>query len=377
MDPVQLIPDDEIAAMRQAVNAPVVQEEVEPAAQAEPEVETPAASAAAPDNNPAPDAAATAPASVPDPIVEKSKSFEEILAEKSKGKFSKWEDVEPIINTPKDEFVDDEVRHWNELKRKGIKLDKQFFELQNLDVEGLKDPKAILIQTMKLKGENLSDRALNVQLEKKYSISAWVDKEEGELTDEDAANKEIFMRDAQKDLEWLRDFKKQRTFIPEEDPEVAIAARAKQDAWQADWEKFVDGELSTKATSLSVIVDAETKDSFEYKVSEADRKEVSNIMKLLPRDMGAIMAQFIEPGPNGQPQYNHAKIQRMLLRDRVFDQAIANAKKDGIAEGAKKEIENLKNANFTPGSSAVVVDPEPKSESEALAAQLRKQGRVQ
>lgn len=376
MEPGQQISADEMAAMRQAAANPPAQVVEEPVVTPEPVAAEPVVPAVADDNNATPPVAPVVPAAAPEQVAEKPKSFEELLAERTKGKFNKWEDVEPIINAPKDEFVDDEVRHWNELKKKGVKLDKQFFELQNLDVEGLKDPKAILIQTMKLKGENLSDRALNVQLEKKYGISAWIDKEDHELTDEDAANKEIFVRDAKNELEWLRNFKKERTFVPEQDPEAVIAAKAKQDAWQANWEKFVDGELAPKATSLSVIVDPETKDSFEYKVSEADRKEVSDIMKLLPRDINAIFSRFIEPGENGTPQINHAKVQRMLLRDRAFDQAVANAKKDGIAEGAKKEIETLKNTNFTPASSVVVAAAEPESEEEARAAALRKQGRV-
>lgn len=371
----ELISTEEMAAMRQAANAPVESIIEMPASTPAADVIPPAATPAI-NSIPDPTLAAAIPAPVPEVPIEKPKSFEELLAERTKGKFNKWEDVEPIINASKDEFADDEVRHWNDLKKKGVKLDKQFFELQNLDIEGLKNPKEILLQTMKLKGENLSDRALNVQIEKKYGISTWIDKEESELTDEDAANKEIFMRDAQKDLEWLRNFKKERTFVPEQDPTVAATEQAKKDAFQANWEKFVDDDLSTKANSLSVVIDPETKDSFEYKISEADRKEVSDIMKLLPRDLSALFSRYVETDTNGNPQINHAKVQRMLLRDKVFDQAVVNARKDGEALGSKKEIENLKNANFIPANAQVIPDAQPTSEAEARAQAIRKQGKV-
>lgn len=310
------------------------------------------------------------------PVVEKTKSFEDYLAERSAGKYNKWEDVESVINAPKDEFADDEVRHWNELKKGGVKINKEFFELQSLDLESLKnDPQAILLQTMKLKGENLSDRTLKVNIEKKYGVSTWVDKEDSELTDEEAAYKETFIRDANNDLEWLRNFKKERTFIPTLDPAAVQKQEAEKATWQKNWEKFVDDDLTAKATSLSVVINPDTKDSFEYKISEADRKEVGDIMKLLPKDVNALFSPYLETDAQGNPQINHSKVQRMLLRDKVFDQAVINARKDGEAFGAKKEFENIKNLNFKPVESNVS-EGLPSSEEEAFAQAARKQGRV-
>lgn len=306
------------------------------------------------------------------------KSFEEILAERTKGKYKRWEEVESEINTPKEAFFDDEVRHWNNLKGKGVKLDKTFFELQSLNLDSLKDPKNILLQSMKLKEENnnVSDRTLLFLIEKKYGLSNWIEKEESELTDEDVANRELLGRDAQMEYKWLQDYKKERTFLPETDP-----AKAKQEAdakleWQAEWEQFVDGELSNKVSNLSVIVNPETKEVFDYKVSESDRKEVTELMKTLPKNVYALFNRFTETDSKGNAQIDHAKVAQMILRDKLFDQAVLKARSDGEAEGARKEIEKLKNVNFKPGDNGTAGELEPQTAKDALTKALKSQGKI-
>lgn len=368
---------EELAAMRSAFVNPGASNEPPKASDSTPEPEKNAEPAAAVDpkvnETPKPDEPTQVQNELP-----KQKSFEEYLEERTAGKYKKWEDVESVISAPRDEFADDEVRHWNELKKQGVKLDKEFFELQNLNLDSLKDPKSILLQAMKLKPENknLSDKTLLFQLEKKYGLSAWIDKDEAELTDEDQANKDFLVRDAQIEYDWMQDYKKKRTFVPQPDPEKIKAKQDADAAWQSDWERFVDDKLYGGVTNLSVVIDPETKDSFEYKISEADRKEIAEIMKVLPKNVNAMFKPFMETDSNGNPQINHSKVYQMLLRNKLFDQAVIKARSDGEAVGGRKEIEKIKNTNFTPTGSAPPAQAEAKSEDEAKARALKAQGKI-
>jgi len=379
-----MLTPEEIEAMRQGIkNSNAVPQADEPDTIPEPTPEpAPAAPATHPAEgdsslkNPTPPAPMAGLHPDPTPAAQPSKSFEEYLAEKTGGKFKKWEEVESVMNAPKDQFVDDEVRHWNELKKKGAKLDRTFFELQSLSLESLKTPKDILLQSMKLKEENsgLSDKTLLFQIEKKYGLSNWIEKEETELTDEDIANMELLGRDAKIEYNWLQNYKKERTFVPEVDPAVAQQQADAKAAWQASWDRYVDDNLYGKVTGISVQIDPATNDSFEYKISEVDRKEMGDIMKTLPKDVNAIFRPFLQEDAQGNPSINHEKVYEMLLKYKIFDQAVSKARQDGEALGAKKELKKIKNVGFVPGEGNTVVETAPKTESEAIAAQLRKQG---
>lgn len=316
------------------------------------------------------------------------KSFEEILAERSQGKFQKWEDLEQEINTPRDQFADDNIKHWNELAKKGIKLDKDFFELQSLNLEDDEmNPEDVILQAMRRKDEysGLSEKTLKRDLDKKYNYSAWIDKfdnngllKEGEeLTDDDLANQEIMLRDSQRDLEWLKNYKKERTFIPEPDQAELQRQSDNQKQKLQNFEKFVDDELFAKITNLStkVKIDDNTTESFEYKPSEADRKEQAALMKLLPLGTSILVNRFAEKQPDGSMKINDQRVYQMLLRDKTYDDAVSNAYKDGMAHGAKKFVkEEVKNVTFqaadhNSGNQA------PQTEEEALALAMKASGK--
>lgn len=304
-----------------------------------------------------------------------TKSLDDYLTERTAGKFKKWEDIEKVINTPSVKFANDNIRHWNELAEKGIELNEEFFELQRLDVDKLKDPSDILLQAMKRKPEykGLSESTLKLQINKKYNISEWKDKESDDFTDEDKMNQEIYMRDAHNESEWLTNLKKERTFSKQPDPELLKQQQAEAEAFEAKWEKFVDDDLYSKVTNLSTVVDESTKEAFEYKISETDRKEVANQMKLLSKDVNVIFNQFLEKDSGGNVQLNHRKVYEMLIKNKVWDEAIKHAFNDAKALGALKEVKAIKNINFSAGDKPNVA-AHPKTKAEALAAELRAKG---
>lgn len=304
----------------------------------------------------------------------KVKTFEEELTERFEGKYKNADELKAALNTPKEEFADDEVKHWNELKKKGVKLDKEFFELQSKDFESMTDPFDVSIEAMKLKPENknLSAKTLQVQLNKKYNLSEWIDKDEVDLTEEDVANKEIFMRDAQADKDWLINYKKERTFVPQEDPEKIKKQSEMKAANLKNWETFVDTELTAKVKKLSTVIDDKSGVNFDYEVSSGDAEEASKIMKTLPDRIDAIFDQFTSVDDKGVKQINHHKVFEMIVKNKNYDQAVKNAYRDGLAEGAKKEIkENVKNIDFTQKDSKSIPNGEPISREDAIRKAIR------
>jgi hypothetical protein len=312
---------------------------------------------------------------VVDPVVEepvKVKSFDEELSERFEGKFKNADELKAALNTPKEEFVSEEIKHWNELAKKGIKLDKEFFELQSKDFDKMEDPIQIRIEAMKLKPENkgLSNKTLEIKLNKEYNLNEWIDKDVADLTDEDIANKEILMRDAQIDKDWLVNYKKERVFVPQTDPAKIQEQLDLESAIQSNWEKFVDDELAAKSKKLSTVIDEKTGLKFEYDVSTGDAEEAGKIMKSLPKNINAIFEQFAYTDDKGVKQINHQKVVDMIIKSKNYDQAVKNAYRDGIAEGAKKEITTLKNTNFTKADGKVNTG-EPQSREEAIRKAVR------
>lgn len=304
------------------------------------------------------------------------KSFEEHIAEKTAGKFNKWEDVEKVINAPKEEFADENIKHWNELAKKGIKLDKEFFDIQALDVDSMIDPEKIVLETMRRKPENkgLSDTTLRVELNKKYNYDEWIEKEDADLTEIDKANKEIMLRDAQNDLDWLKNFKKERTFIQQPTAEQLQLQADQKAAGIKSFEKFVDEELFAKIISLTTTIDETTKEAIEFKISEAGRKGIADLMKSMVVDGNAFFNQFTEKDSSGNLQMNDREIFKMIAKYKTYDEAVKSAYKDGMAVGSKNTTKEAKNISFKPADHPAGAG-EPTTEAEAMALAIKGSGK--
>ncbi len=304
----------------------------------------------------------------------KPKTFEEEISERTAGKFKTFAELEAKINTPAEE-LDEELLHWRDLKKKGIKLDKEFFELQNLNLDKDEhDPEEILMESMKRKPEfkGLPEATLKRQIDKKYNLSEWIDKAEADLTDDDLDNKALLMRDAQNDLEWLKNYKQERTFVKE--PDQATVALNAQNALvaQQNWDNFVDSSLVAKTTNLTVVIDGTTNEAFDYKVSEADRKEIGNLMKSLTKDGNALFNQYNVKGVDGKISRDHQRLFTDLLKAKAFDEAVKNSYSDGKAVGGKTQIEAIKNVSFKAAEGQVSSEA-PSNEAEAIREAMAKQ----
>lgn len=307
-----------------------------------------------------------------------SKTLEEYIAEKSGGKFKSWDEIESQINAPKVEFANEEIQKLNELAAKGIKLDDEFFEIQRKDYENSQDASFILKDALRYRDnmKGLSETTLNVQLNKKYNYDEWKDKDQEDMTPEDLANEEIMLRDAEDAQNWLINFKKERTLPTQVDPKKIEANQQQARLAQENWEKYVDAELHSKVTNLTTPIEVENgevKEKFVYEISESDRKEISNTMKLMTSDINVLFNRFMYKDEQGNTQINHRKVFEMLVKEKSYDTAVKNAYKDGKAVGAKNFVEkDLKNIDFK-AQEGMTNKGTPQTEAEAIAAAMKAQ----
>jgi len=289
------------------------------------------------------------------------KSFEELLAEKSSGKYKTLDEIEAIISSTKDNFVDEEVKHWNELKKSGVKLDAEFFELQAKNFEDMTDPVEILKESLKRKPENqgLSQRVIDFELNKKYNLSEWAEKDEEDYTEEDLVNRERIMRDAEVDRDWLVDYKKTRAFAPEVNEEQIARNMESERSIQANWNKFVDEELAQKTSKLSTRID--DKESVDFEVSEADRKYAADMMKEMRNDVTVFWNQFLDKDGN----MNQKAVFEAIIRIKNQDNIVKVAHQNAMARGKEAEVKNIKNVNFSANETTPVAKVDWRAKAQA------------
>jgi len=135
--------------------------------------------------------------------VEPPKSFEQILEEKSGGKYKHWEDVQTEL-TPKNPFANEQIEKFNELAKQGVKLDRNFWDIQGKDFTAITDPEEILKEEMRLSGdyEGWSEQELDLELNEKYKKDDWVDEDAEPTVTKQLMSKRI-LRDSEKARETL------------------------------------------------------------------------------------------------------------------------------------------------------------------------------
>jgi hypothetical protein len=313
--------------------------------------------------------------------------FEERLAKKTGGK--KWADLskdieeyqkikpeyETLKTTPKDEFADDEIRHWNELKKKGVKFDDDFWQLQRADYDKLnpsKDAMKINVELFKLRDENkgLSDKALEFKVRKEYNLDDWSTKDADDLTEDDLVQQELFLRDTQKNLDKLKQTKAERLLSIQPDPKVEQTKQLEQKQRQENWEKFIDNDIAPKITKFKQeFKDDDGTSDFSFEYPKTDIKDVTDRMKAMPKDLNAYWSLF--QGEDGKID-DRKVFENMLIvknKDKILDLAFNNAK----ALGAKKEISELKNIQFKPKDANSKSTFVPSNEAEAIKQAAKEQ----
>jgi hypothetical protein len=315
------------------------------------------------------------------PIVETPevtvKSFEEELVERSNGKYKSWAEMEADL-TPKElKFANDKIKRFNELAEKGVDVtSREFLELQSLDVDKLDKVDDILFEKWKRgeEGKGLSDKTIKFEINKKYNVNEWIEKEESDFTDEDFANREKMQRDAGLGKEWLTNYKNERVLDKQIDPaQVAAMAKTRENEL-SNWDKMVDSDIINKVAKLSspISYKDETGKVVESKidldVSAEDMKYVSDLFKQLPRDSNAFFSQFKDDKGN----QNHEALAQLIVKARNYDKAVAAAYTSGAEQRALVIEKNAKNTNFT-ATPTVDVPKVFASMEEALADAVRQQ----
>ena len=343
-------------------------------------IETPATPPATPPVVETPAVAIETPATPPatPPVVEtpKGKSFEEEIAERTGGKYNKWEDLEKEL-TPKElKFANDKIKRFNELAEKGVDVtSREFLELQGLDVEKADS----LFEKWKRSddGKGLSDSTIKHEINKKYNVEEWQNKDEDELTQDDIANKEKMIRDINSSKEWLTNYKNERVLEKQIDPAVAETMVRQREEQLNSWDKMVDTDIINKVAKLSSPISYKdetgkvVESSVDYEISADDKKYVSDLFKQLPRDPNAFFNQFKDDKGN----QNHEALASLILKARNYDKAVADSYTAGAEQRALQIEKTSKNTNFAPAaaSSGVKILTPEEAQQEAIRNGIKNQ----
>ena len=250
-----------------------------------------------------------------------------------KGKVEKLPEYEEKIKalenaTP--QFANDKIKHWNELAKKGVNFDRDFFALQDMDVDKMKNPFEVLVEAKKRSGETLSDDLIALKMKRKYNVDEWMDKDVDDYTDDDKLNKAEFDNEVNQSREFLKKYKSERAFLPPVD-EAAEKAMAKQREKQRDeWNAFIDKEVGGKIKPFEVESEGV---KFEYKFSDDDKNEMVNVMKNLPENINGYFSKYLTKDEKGEYIPNHFGVGSDRLKAANFDKAVKAALEFGIAQG--------------------------------------------
>jgi hypothetical protein len=272
------------------------------------------------------------------------KSFEELLSERSGGKFKDWNEIEPLLTSQ--EELDEEIKHLAELKKQGVKFDKDFWNVQTSDYENMTDAVDILAEAMRLKPEykGWSREEIEWEIKNKYQVNKW--SVEGEEPNQEQIEIESIMskrmeRDASNDKQWLIDKKKSYINYKKADPQAELQAQENERRAQENWEKFVDEELVAKVPKLSFKID--DNDSFDFEISASDKKDISSTMKSMTKDLNVFWNQFTDDKGN----LDQKKVYELLVWNKNREAISKLIHQAAYAKGAEKEIRTIKNAEVT------------------------------
>lgn len=318
-------------------------------------------------------AAATPPASAPvktDDTPPPTKSFEEHLAERSKGKFKKWEDVEPIFTEyetlktapPKErEYSHVAVKAMDDFIRNGGTPDNNWFKHVSTDYDKITDPYQLLSEKMRLESKGITDDEIDIALDKKYDRGEWDALKESTDPQEQkkfrALNAQL-SREAEEAKSFLKDYQQKASVkstapTPEQLQEKAnkeLAAKAATDAALAKWDSGVD-EAAKSFSKLPIsIKDDKGEVAFDFELDKKQQDQISQFAKTLGKDTyGAFMSKYADDKGN----VNVAKIleheAKLLAFDSILSKAVTNAR----AAGAASIVKPLKNVNFKPGDTNI------------------------
>lgn len=297
-----------------------------------------------------------------------------------RGKIEKLPEYENEIKTLKEsraEFANDKIKHWNELAKKGINFDKDFFLLQDMDVDKMANPVDVVLEAQKRNDKStLTDDLRLLKIRKKYDMDSWANTAEDDLTDDDKLNRAEFMDEVEKSKEFLKKYKSERAFLPPVD-EAAEQAMAKQrENAHKEWEGFVDKDVVGKIPSFETeYEDKDTKEKikFEYKFSDEDKKEMSDVMKNLPKNINVYFEKYLTKDKDGNVIPNHIGVGLDRLKAINFDKAVKAALQEGIERGKFLAEKSAKNVQLPTNENGAAdgQKKEPKNRQEALEMAVR------
>ena len=149
--------------------------------------------------------------------------------------------------------------------------------------------------------------------------------------------------------------KSERLLLKQPNPQEIAAAKleaenrtkAEQTAYD-EWVKDVESNISPKSSKLEIPIeykgadDKDVKENFVYEFPKEDIKNMSDVMKQMPKDIGQFWKQF----QNEKGEFNHNEVMQAVLLKKNLSNIIKLVTQDGVAKGRALEVAIKKNINF-------------------------------
>lgn len=287
--------------------------------------------------------------------------FDKILAEKTAGKYKSLEDLNKVEDV---KFSNELVAKINDFSKKfndpqaALEL---FLKTQTTDYSKMSYEDAIRTK-IKMENPELTDKEIEYDLRTKYKQDADLYSEE-----EMEIGKTKMEREGKKAVEDLiktqQELALKGDYNAEAEAQQAEEFKKLKQAWDTETEQALS---AVDKMEMEIKISDEEKQNFEWKFTDDDKKEASEMVKSMGEDSG----KFFELFKNDQGGYDKAKLATAYLKLKKFDAIIGAAVDQAVNAGKQNEIKKLKNTDFEPAKNPS--GSQPMTMEEQVAQQFSK-----
>jgi plasmid stabilization system protein ParE len=286
------------------------------------------------------------PAAVVDPLV--------LLKEKTKGKINSFEELESLVNTPREEFANDRLKALNDWVKKGGK-EEDYFRTQSINVEAM-SPSDIVKTQLALEKPHLTSDEVDLLFEDQYGSDP------DTMTERELKMRELRLKEkAREDREKILAFKEANA-VPDAEKQRQAQERANKE-WQDQIEAF-NKDFSALEQDITFGEDGKQVAKLSFAVKNKD--QISEIMK----NPNLLFDQFVRP--DGTPDLK--KFREVVTIATNFAQYQAALAEAGSGKGIETVVHAIKN----PSTGSTGLPPAALTEDEItannMAEAMRKKG---
>lgn len=277
--------------------------------------------------------------------------IDKLIFERSGGKFSKWDDIENLANTPKIELEDEVSKGVYEMIRQN-KFDElnTFLEQQKIlsNLDNLSAEEAIKLK-MRIEDSDAENEDIDYDFSERFAEPEYDLMDEREAARAKRKYERTINNQAKEAKEWLSQLKKEIKL-----PEISKQEAYTPDQLNKDYEDLnntISNSVNNALTNFSKIaISIEDKQqgvalNHEYAVSEQDKAEIASRTK-------DYFSEFQNRYGQGDA-YDGGKLARDLFIIDNFDKIVKSAAMNAYNQGKLDKALKTANANFAPEPASV------------------------